>query len=162
MSMGEQYRILSKCVSLTEVTAVKANGSPMDCHLHWQISSAYYGRFCFNDVMLFFLFSEIRESFSKFWSLLDAVRGFHWNQKDFVSHRKHDLALAPLISLLWVELEGFYHTNACKTRGCSHTWGWHSYMVSSQCNPAVWRIHWFFFSFLLYAPWGWGEVELQC
>lgn len=114
MSMGEQYKgeqlrrhCTLWCVSLREVTAVKANDSLMDCHrTDRQMSSNYYGRFWFNDVLFFSLFSRIRESWSGFWSLLDAACGFLWNQKAF--RRWFGSCFIALTEVgLWVRSGGF-------------------------------------------------------
>ena len=56
-------------------------------------------------------------------------------EKPFMSDQKHDLAVAPLVSLELVFSEwsrkDSVGTNACETRGCSHNLGWHSYVATS-------------------------------
>lgn len=90
-----------------------------------QMNSAYYGRFWFNDVLLFFLLSRIRESWSKFWSLLGAVSGFRWNEKAFYISSEAWFGSSSIgrtgVGLLWMELEGFYR-HKCIQGDAHITW----------------------------------------
>ena len=92
-----------------------------------QLNYAYYGRFCFNDVLLFLLFSRIRGSWSKFRSLSDAVSGFCWNRKAFYvsSEAWFGSVSIGLTGVAFSECsqKDSVGTNACKIRGFAHNLG---------------------------------------